>query len=29
MSAAALLCLVIAINDGDSFTARCGSPGTY
>ncbi len=29
MPATALLCLVIAISDGDSFTARCGSPGAY
>ncbi|MGL6202840.1 MAG: thermonuclease family protein [Giesbergeria sp.] len=29
MPAAVLLCLVVAISDGDSFTARCGSPGAY
>lgn len=26
---AALLCLVVAIADGDTLTARCGEPGTY
>ncbi|MBS0414372.1 MAG: thermonuclease family protein [Proteobacteria bacterium] len=25
----ALLCLVVAIADGDTLTARCGEPGTY
>ena len=29
MSAAALLCLVVAISDGDTLTARCGDPGAY
>lgn len=29
MTAAALLCLVIAITDGDTLTARCGEPGAY
>ncbi|MGC4396021.1 thermonuclease family protein [Hydrogenophaga sp. T2] len=29
MSAAALLCLVVAIADGDTLTARCGEPGAY
>lgn len=29
MSGAALLCLVIAITDGDTLTARCGEPGAY
>lgn len=24
-----LICLVIAISDGDSLTARCGQPGSY
>lgn len=28
-SAAALLCLVVAISDGDTLTARCGEPGAY
>jgi len=28
MPAALRLCLVIAVGDGDSFTARCGAPGT-
>ncbi|CAN7528715.1 thermonuclease family protein [Acidovorax sp. LjRoot194] len=26
---ATLLCLVVAISDGDTLTARCGTPGTY
>jgi endonuclease YncB( thermonuclease family) len=26
---AALLCLVVAIADGDTLTARCGEPGAY
>lgn len=26
---ALLLCLVVAITDGDTLTARCGEPGTY
>lgn len=26
---ALLLCLVIAISDGDTLTARCGEPGAY
>lgn len=26
---ATLLCLVVAISDGDTLTARCGSPGAY
>ena len=25
----ALLCLVVAIADGDTLTARCGAPGAY
>jgi len=25
----ALLCLVVAISDGDTLTARCGEPGAY
>lgn len=25
----ALLCLVVAISDGDTLTARCGTPGAY
>lgn len=29
MSASALLCLVVAIADGDTLTARCGQPGAY
>lgn len=29
MPAAALLCLVVAIADGDTLTARCGEPGAY
>ncbi len=29
MSSAALLCLVVAIADGDTLTARCGDPGAY
>ena len=29
MSAAALLCLVIAISDGDTLTVRCGTPGAW
>lgn len=29
MTSAALLCLVIAITDGDTLTARCGEPGAY
>ena len=27
--AASLLCLVVAISDGDTLTARCGAPGAY
>ena len=27
--AASLLCLVVAISDGDSLTVRCGTPGRY
>lgn len=26
---AAILCLVVAISDGDTLTARCGAPGAY
>lgn len=29
MVASALLCLVVAIADGDTLTARCGNPGAY
>lgn len=29
MTAAALLCLVVAITDGDTLKARCGDPGAY
>lgn len=29
MPIAALLCLVVAISDGDTLTARCGGPGAY
>ena len=29
MAAAALLCLVVAITDGDTLTARCGEPGAF
>lgn len=29
MNAAAILCLVVAIADGDTLTARCGEPGAY
>ena len=29
MPLAPLLCLVVAISDGDTLTARCGMPGTY
>lgn len=29
MTAAALLCLVVGITDGDTLTARCGEPGQY
>ena len=28
-SAAALLCLVVSISDGDTLTARCGAPGAW
>lgn len=28
-STAAMLCLVIAIGDGDTLTARCGEPGSF
>lgn len=28
-AAGALLCLVVAIADGDTLTARCGEPGAY
>ena len=27
--AASLLCLVVAISDGDTLTVRCGAPGAY
>ena len=27
--AASLLCLVVAISDGDTLTVRCGNPGAY
>jgi len=27
--ASVLLCLVVAISDGDTLTARCGQPGAY
>lgn len=29
MIAAALLCLVVGVSDGDTITARCGEPGAY
>lgn len=29
MPIASLLCLVVAISDGDTLTARCGGPGAY
>ena len=29
MSLTALFCLVVAISDGDTLTARCGRPGSY
>ncbi|AOG24418.1 hypothetical protein BSY15_207 [Acidovorax sp. RAC01] len=29
MPLASLLCLVVAIHDGDTLTARCGSPASY
>lgn len=29
MTPALLLCLVVAIADGDTLTARCGEPGAY
>ena len=29
MPVATLLCLVVAISDGDTLTARCGTPGAY
>lgn len=29
MPLASLFCLVVAISDGDTLTARCGSPGAY
>ena len=29
MPIASLLCLVVAISDGDTLTARCGAPGAY
>lgn len=29
MPLASLLCLVVAISDGDTLTARCGTPGAY
>lgn len=29
MPAAAVLCLVVAITDDDTLTARCGEPGSY
>ncbi len=28
MTAAALLCLVVGISDGDTLTVRCGQPKT-
>ena len=29
MPLASLLCLVVAISDGDTLTVRCGTPGAY
>lgn len=29
MPVSALFCLVVAISDGDTLTARCGTPGAY
>ena len=29
MPISVLLCLVVAISDGDTLTARCGTPGAY
>ena len=29
MPLASLICLVVAINDGDTLTVRCGTPGAY
>ena len=29
MPISVLLCLVVAISDGDTLTARCGAPGSY
>lgn len=29
MTGAALLCLIVAISDGDTLKARCGGPGSY
>lgn len=29
VSLAALICLVVAISDGDTLTVRCGQPGAY
>ena len=29
MPIASLICLVVAISDGDTLTARCGAPGAY
>ena len=29
MPAAALICLVVGISDGDTLTVRCGQPGAY
>ena len=29
MPLASLLCLVVAISDGDTLTVRCGAPGAY
>ena len=29
MPLATLICLVVAISDGDTLTARCGTPGAY
>lgn len=29
MIATAILCLIVAIADGDTLTARCGQPGAY
>ena len=29
MSLSVLFCLVVAVSDGDTLTARCGRPGAY